>query len=84
MTSQENPLWRFKPCVSEVYRFIDDVAMIATRVNRARFTVIKKCLSPTSGEEVMLCEFYGDALDGDSFILPAHFSWQWDELVDRA
>ena len=88
VTSQENQLWRLKESVKNVMRVFDlgeiDQALIATEVNKARFTVIGKAVHPITEEQVTLCEFYSNALDGDRFILGQSFMWDWDSLVERA
>jgi len=88
VTSQENHLWRLKPLVTGVMRIFDlgeiDQALISTEVNRARFTVIGKAVHPITEEQVVLCEFYSNALDGDRFILGQSFMWDWESLVERA
>ena len=88
VTSQENPLWRFKESVKSVMRIFDlgeiDQALIVTEVNRARFTVIGKAVHPVTEEQVILCELYSNALDGDRFILGQSFMWDWDNLVEPA
>lgn len=88
MTSQDSPLWRLKPLVTDVMRIFDlgeiDQALISTEVNRARFTVIGKAVHPITEEQVVLCEFYSNALDGDRFILGQSFMWDWESLVERA
>jgi len=83
MTSQENPLWRFKSSVREVYRIVGDV-MVPTEINRARFTVIAQCVNPMTEEQQTVCEFYSNALDGDKFILGQSFIEKWDALIERA
>lgn len=88
MTSQDSPIWRLKPLVTDVMRIFDlgeiDQALISTEVNRARFTVIGKAVHPITEEQVVLCEFYSNALDGDRFILGQSFMWDWESLVERA